>query len=101
MGKLPGLSSATLDLPLTPLYCALQSGRSQLYVLGTILSMQISFVGFQPIQSSEHMGALGVFGASLKDVEPSRAALMPAVANLLTPRLQHRPRSGLRLCLVA
>jgi hypothetical protein len=29
--------------------------------------MQISFVGFQPIQSSEHMGALGVFGTSLKD----------------------------------
>ncbi len=24
--------------------------------------MQISFVGFQPIQSSEHMAALGVFG---------------------------------------
>ncbi|XP_077990856.1 dolichyl-diphosphooligosaccharide--protein glycosyltransferase subunit STT3A isoform X2 [Glandiceps talaboti] len=32
------------------------------YCLGTILSMQISFVGFQPIQSSEHMAALGVFG---------------------------------------
>ena len=27
----------------------------QVYVLGTILSMQISFVGFQPVQSSEHM----------------------------------------------
>ena len=25
------------------------------YCLGTILSMQISFVGFQPVQSSEHM----------------------------------------------
>ena len=35
---------------------------STVYVLGTILSMQISFVGFQPIQSSEHMAALGVFG---------------------------------------
>uniref|UniRef100_A0A4W3H813 Dolichyl-diphosphooligosaccharide--protein glycosyltransferase subunit STT3A n=1 Tax=Callorhinchus milii TaxID=7868 RepID=A0A4W3H813_CALMI len=32
------------------------------YCLGTILSMQISFVGFQPVQSSEHMAALGVFG---------------------------------------
>ena len=32
------------------------------YVLGTILSMQIRFVGFQPVQSSEHMAALGVFG---------------------------------------
>jgi len=35
---------------------------SSVYCLGTILSMQISFVGFQPVQSSEHMAALGVFG---------------------------------------
>jgi dolichyl-diphosphooligosaccharide--protein glycosyltransferase len=35
---------------------------STLYCVGTILSMQISFVGFQPVQSSEHMLALGVFG---------------------------------------
>ena len=27
----------------------------QVYTVGTILSMQISFVGFQPVQSSEHM----------------------------------------------
>ncbi|XP_025411065.1 dolichyl-diphosphooligosaccharide--protein glycosyltransferase subunit STT3A [Sipha flava] len=35
---------------------------STLYCIGTILSMQISFVGFQPVQTSEHMMALGVFG---------------------------------------
>ncbi|XP_018013732.1 dolichyl-diphosphooligosaccharide--protein glycosyltransferase subunit STT3A [Hyalella azteca] len=35
---------------------------STLYVIGTILSMQIAFVGFQPVSTSEHMGALGVFG---------------------------------------
>ncbi|XP_046667860.1 dolichyl-diphosphooligosaccharide--protein glycosyltransferase subunit STT3A [Homalodisca vitripennis] len=35
---------------------------STLYCVGTVLSMQISFVGFQPVQSSEHMMALGVFG---------------------------------------
>jgi dolichyl-diphosphooligosaccharide--protein glycosyltransferase len=35
---------------------------SILYCLGTILAMQVSFVGFQPVQSSEHMLALGVFG---------------------------------------
>ncbi|CAH1247930.1 dolichyl-diphosphooligosaccharide--protein glycosyltransferase subunit STT3A [Branchiostoma lanceolatum] len=35
---------------------------SAVYSLGTLLSMQISFVGFQPVQSSEHMAALGVFG---------------------------------------
>lgn len=35
---------------------------STLYCIGTILSMQISFVGFQPVQSSEHMLAFGTFG---------------------------------------
>jgi dolichyl-diphosphooligosaccharide--protein glycosyltransferase len=35
---------------------------STVYVIGTILSMQIPFVGFQPVQSSEHMAAFGVFG---------------------------------------
>ena len=35
---------------------------STVYGLGTLLSMQIPFVGFQPITSSEHMAALGVFG---------------------------------------
>ena len=33
----------------------------QVYTLGTILSMQISFVGFQPVQSSEHMAVSIVF----------------------------------------
>ncbi|KAK9328930.1 Oligosaccharyl transferase STT3 subunit-domain-containing protein [Lipomyces starkeyi] len=35
---------------------------SSWYSLGTLASMQIPFVGFLPIRSSEHMGALGVFG---------------------------------------
>jgi len=35
---------------------------STVYALATILSMQISFVGFQPVQTSEHMMSLGVFG---------------------------------------
>lgn len=29
---------------------------STLYVIGTVLSMQIAFVGFQPVSTSEHMG---------------------------------------------
>ena len=33
-----------------------------MYTIGTLLSMQIPFVGFQPVQSSEHMAAFGVFG---------------------------------------
>eukprot|EP01095_Lingulamoeba_sp_RSL-Kostka_P009804 TRINITY_DN3415_c0_g1_i1.p1 TRINITY_DN3415_c0_g1~~TRINITY_DN3415_c0_g1_i1.p1 ORF type:complete len:696 (+),score=241.89 TRINITY_DN3415_c0_g1_i1:48-2135(+) len=32
------------------------------YVMGTLYSMQISFVGFQPVQSAEHIGAMGTFG---------------------------------------
>jgi dolichyl-diphosphooligosaccharide--protein glycosyltransferase len=34
---------------------------STFYVIGTILSMQIPFVGFQPIRTSEHMAAAGTF----------------------------------------
>jgi len=32
-----------------------------LYILGMLLAMQIRFVGFQHVQSGEHMAALGVF----------------------------------------
>ncbi|KZF23899.1 glycosyltransferase family 66 protein [Xylona heveae TC161] len=32
------------------------------YALGTLASMQIPFVGFSPVRTSEHMSALGVFG---------------------------------------
>ncbi len=31
------------------------------YLLGLILSMQVPFVGFQPLRTSEHMAAAGVF----------------------------------------
>lgn len=31
------------------------------YILGLLFSMQIPFVGFQPIRTSEHMAAMGVF----------------------------------------
>ncbi|CAD5111386.1 DgyrCDS700 [Dimorphilus gyrociliatus] len=34
---------------------------STFYTVGLILSMQIPFVGFQPIRTSEHMAAAGVF----------------------------------------
>ncbi|KAI0296560.1 Oligosaccharyl transferase STT3 subunit-domain-containing protein [Multifurca ochricompacta] len=35
---------------------------SSWYAIGTLASMQVPFVGFQPVRTSEHMGALGVFG---------------------------------------
>jgi dolichyl-diphosphooligosaccharide--protein glycosyltransferase len=31
------------------------------YIIGTLASMQIPFVGFLPIRTSEHMAALGIF----------------------------------------
>ncbi|KAL0954077.1 hypothetical protein HGRIS_005226 [Hohenbuehelia grisea] len=37
-------------------------GYSSWYAIGTLASMQVPFVGFQPVKTSEHMGALGVFG---------------------------------------
>ncbi|ORY31629.1 Oligosaccharyl transferase STT3 subunit-domain-containing protein [Naematelia encephala] len=35
---------------------------SSWYVIGTVASMQVPFVGFLPLRTSEHMAALGVFG---------------------------------------
>ncbi|KAI9024021.1 oligosaccharyl transferase stt3 subunit [Hyaloraphidium curvatum] len=32
------------------------------YAIGVISAMQIPFVGFQPVSTSEHMAALGIFG---------------------------------------
>ena len=32
------------------------------YALGTLASMQVPFVGFLPVRSSDHMAALGIFG---------------------------------------
>ncbi|XP_026764001.1 dolichyl-diphosphooligosaccharide--protein glycosyltransferase subunit STT3A [Galleria mellonella] len=53
---------------------------STLYCVGTILSMQIPFVGFQPVQSSEHMLALGTFGLCqlVAFTQYLRARLSPA-----------------------
>lgn len=39
----------------SPLYTA----YSTFYIVGLVLSMQIPFVGFQPIRTSEHMAAAG------------------------------------------
>ena len=35
---------------------------SSFYAVGTLASMQVPFVGFLPVRTSEHMAALGVFG---------------------------------------
>ncbi|KTW28524.1 hypothetical protein T552_01783 [Pneumocystis carinii B80] len=52
-------------------FCLILMGRysskiyiaySSFYTLGTLMSMQIPFIGFQPIRTNEHMSALGIFG---------------------------------------
>jgi dolichyl-diphosphooligosaccharide--protein glycosyltransferase len=56
-------------IPLHPLISLLMrcfTGRlyvaySCWYAIGTLSSMQVPFVGFQPVRSSEHMAALGTF----------------------------------------
>jgi hypothetical protein len=32
------------------------------FVLGQVMAMQVPFVGFQPVRTSEHMAAAGTFG---------------------------------------
>lgn len=41
------------------------SAYSTFYIVGLVLSMQIPFVGFQPIRTSEHMAAAGKTGLPL------------------------------------
>ncbi|ODQ68620.1 STT3 subunit of Oligosaccharyl transferase [Nadsonia fulvescens var. elongata DSM 6958] len=57
---------------------------SSWYALGTLASMQIPFVGFLPIRSSEHMGALGVFGLL------QLVAFSQFLRNQLSPKLFKR-----------
>lgn len=55
------------------------------YSVGTILSMQIPFVGFAPVETSEHMAALGVFGLCqiLAFVHYLQANMTPVNFNVL------------------
>ena len=40
----------------------LYTSYSAWYVIGTLASMEVPFVGFLPVRTSEHMAPLGVFG---------------------------------------
>lgn len=51
------------------------------YALGTLASMQIPFVGFLPIRSSDHMAALGTF-ISLPSTLVTRQSLTPILPSL-------------------
>lgn len=53
---------------------------STFFIIGLLLSMQVPFVGFQPIRTSEHMAAVGVFAvlnafAALKYLKSVRVHL--------------------------
>ena len=51
------------------------------FALGTLASMQVPFVGFLPIRSSDHMSALGKFGP--KDEDCGNRLTVPGVFGLL------------------
>ncbi|KAL4001849.1 Oligosaccharyl transferase STT3 subunit family protein [Acanthocheilonema viteae] len=52
-----------LTLILIGRYCSkLYIAYTTFYILGQIMAMQIPFVGFQPVKTSEHMAAAGIFG---------------------------------------
>lgn len=37
------------------------SAYTTFFIMGLLMSMQVPFVGFQPIRTSEHMAAAGLF----------------------------------------
>lgn len=42
-------------------YHFLFSAYTTFFIMGLLMSMQVPFVGFQPIRTSEHMAAAGLF----------------------------------------
>lgn len=50
---------------------------STFYIVGLILSMQIPFVGFQPIRTSEHMAAAGKKTVCLQTACTAKESLKP------------------------
>ena len=54
---------------------------SSWYAIGTLASMQVPFVGFQPVRTSEHMGALGEL--SISWLCPELTGWQPGVFGLL------------------
>lgn len=54
----------TTELNLSNLrFMCVLTAYSTFYIIGLVLSMQIPFVGFQPIRTSEHMAAAGQWSA--------------------------------------
>jgi len=39
--------------------CCLSAAYTTFFIMGLLMSMQVPFVGFQPIRTSEHMAAAG------------------------------------------
>merc|ERR1712166_544402 len=66
---------------------------SSFYVMGTLLSMQIRFIGFQPVQSAEHLLALATFAAV------QLHAVYQAIDNFLPPSSAQWLQQGLTTAL--
>lgn len=56
---------------------------SSWYAIGTLASMQVPFVGFQPVSTSEHMAALGIFFTLCIDSGHVLSIFLTAVFGLL------------------
>ncbi|KHN82263.1 Dolichyl-diphosphooligosaccharide--protein glycosyltransferase subunit STT3 [Toxocara canis] len=63
------------------------------YVLGQVMAMQIPFVGFQPVKTSEHMAAAGVFGL-LQELWTPGAGLFAACFIAISPGYTSRSVAG-------
>ena len=62
------------------------------YTVGELLAMQIPFVGYQPVGTSEHMAAFGVFGLLQVGIVDKRAACTNAIADYGRAALHARSR---------
>lgn len=72
-------------------------GYSSWYAIGTLASMQVPFVGFQPVRTSEHMGALGMSIARFDLSFP--AYRLPPQVSLVSCKSSHLFSSFGLMCL--
>lgn len=55
-----GCGRVTVFLP-ENVSCFFFAAYTTFFIMGLLMSMQVPFVGFQPIRTSEHMAAAGLF----------------------------------------
>ena len=53
------LSSSQISIELCPCLQRIYVAYNTFFIIGLLCSMQIPFVGFQPVKTSEHMASAG------------------------------------------